>query len=556
MARDGVDCSMDTFLHSQSTTMSVLRDIARLLLFEWLVFNTTSLFVALSSVGLPSVKYATSPSVIITMVSASLQYLAFLIYYIRKRRTLLTWTLRNTYTALSPLVAVLIGSAFIFCINYVNYPFIEEIRDWFAVTIGLILCVTVVVPGLIHGLILEPLKHRARERQLTRLLAPLTKMEAAVVRKCREAATDPAELESLVLVGLGIEEIAGLDACAQLKRLYISCNRIRSAHGLENLKALELLDLQNNEIASFHALVPLRALPRLARITIDRNPLTTRPDAGFSLPRLVALLPSLQRVNGARITSDVRAKAAAYQNGWVEAIVATHQRNEFDEHMRSRAASAPLGSFLPAFVAAREHGLLALDPLARRGAPALRKRGDEAQLYASLTLAEREEHVRQAYAAGTLPVVRDVQHESKCGALLLGPQLLHTCLRLDSILNHEVEAAQSADTAAAHAGPSAHHTPRSRSSQSLPATPLRMAAPLLDPPSVSEASAAPEPEPVARTPPRAARSLHRRLNSDQLDDHDDAPSRLAARRSRAALLRDSLPAFELAVIAAPEPIPT
>lgn len=534
--------------------MSVLRDMARLLLFEWLVFNTTSLFVALSSVGLPSIKYATSPSVIVTMVSASLQYLAFLIYYIRKRRTLLTWNLQNTYTALSPLVAVLIGCAFIFCVNYVNYPFSTEIRDWFVVSIGLILCTTVVVPLLIHGLILEPLKRRARERQLTRLLAPLTKMEAAVVRKCRATDTNPAELESLVLVGLGIEEIAGLDACAQLKRLYISCNRIRSTHGLENLKSLELLDLQNNEIASFHDLVPLRALPRLTRISIDSNPLTSRSDGAFSLPRLVALLPTLQRVNGTRVSSDVRNKAQAYQKGWVEAIVATYQRKVFDDHMRSTAScSTPLGAFLPSYVAAREHGLLALDPLARRGAPALRKKGDEKHLYATLSLSARERQLHSAYAAGTLPVARDDHPEHKCSALLAGPQLLHSCLRLDSILNHELEQRDSSD-ASTH-----EHTPRQRSShsQSQPATPLRMtAAPA--PFSAEErddhahSSYAPKPRPLPALVGRpGARSLHRRLNSNQLDDCDDRP------RRPTLVQRDSLPSFELGLIAsAAEPVAT
>lgn len=307
--------------------------------------------------------------------------------------------------------------------------------------------------------------------------------------------------------------------------------------------------------------MPLRSLPRLTRITIDRNPLTTRTDANFSMPRLVALLPALQRVNGARVTGEVRAKAAAYQKGWVEAIVATYQRKVFDDHMSActAATAMPLGAFLPGFLAAREHGLYALDPLARRGAAALRKRGDEPHVYASLALASREKHLRQAYAAGTLPVARDDRDQSSCGCLLAGPQLLQTCLRLDSIINHELQ--QSVSESAPRSSHD-HHTPRSRSSQSLPATPLRMAAPLpsshsgsVDASLASSMSMAPfaMPPPLSRA--ANARSLHRRLNSAQLDDYEgEDGTRLRTRVSRQALLRD--PAIELAIISPQESVAT
>ena len=219
--------------------------------------------------------------------------------------------------------------------------------------------------------------------------------------------------------------------------------------------------------------------------------------------------------------------------------------------------------------------MLALDPLARRGAAALRKRGDEAHLYTSLGLAERESNLRAAYAAGTLPVVRDKVNERTCSSLMAGPQLLQSCLRLDSILNHELEQRDSTE-GASHTP--YDHTPRSRLSVSQPVTPLRMGsnAALLDSPhgadnssfSVASESAAthttnavPATCSVASSVPmRAVRSLHRRLNSDQLDDADgEGGSRIISRaRSRAALLRESVPpnSFELSVISSPEPIST
>jgi hypothetical protein len=327
---------------------------------------------------------------------------------------------------------------------------------------------------------------------------------------------------------------------------------------LEHLKALELLDLQNNEVASFHALVPLRSLPKLTRITIDRNPLTTRSDGGFSLPRLVALLPTLQRVNGTRVSGEIRAKAAAYEKGWVESVVAGYQRRVFDDAMKTPAPAAPLGLFLASYLAERESGALALDPLARRGAAALQKRGGESQIYSSLALAARERYVRTAYAAGTLPVVRDEHTHSSCtSCLLAGPQLLHACIRLDSILNHELEQRDGSEVQ----GSSTHHTPRSRSSQSLPATPLRNATHQ----DISSATSSFESErphlPAPMQLPRAAlpsRSLHRRLNSAQIDDEkeEEAAKLMRQSRPRAHFRLDSLPAFELAVIASSEPVAT
>lgn len=101
----------------------------RLLWFEWVILNLASLFVALSSVGLPNVTFGLNFSVGFCAISCIIQYIFFVRYYIKKI-PIMNWTFLNTYVVTIPLTALFAATFFVTLIKYLHFGYIQTMQTW------------------------------------------------------------------------------------------------------------------------------------------------------------------------------------------------------------------------------------------------------------------------------------------------------------------------------------------------------------------------------------------------------------------------------------------
>lgn len=102
------------------------------------------------------------------------------------------------------------------------------------------------------------------------------------------SAGDLARVTDLTVPAAGIEDLKGIEALANLRRLHLPDNRIRDITLLRNLEQLSDLDLSGNALVDLSPLKPLR---RLSRLNVARNKVAEiAPLAGLgSLTGLTAL---------------------------------------------------------------------------------------------------------------------------------------------------------------------------------------------------------------------------------------------------------------------------
>ncbi|KJE92743.1 hypothetical protein CAOG_03652 [Capsaspora owczarzaki ATCC 30864] len=163
-----------------------------------------------------------------------------------------------------------------------------------------------------------------------------TLVEQNIRKRCRELEVERDQLQSLMLVGMDLEDLQCLEGCTGLRRLYLSNNRISSLQGIDRIcPGIECLHVDNNALSSALDLMPLRSLPRLSRLAVEGNLLCTAP--GFELAMLVCLLPQASLINGLTVTPEARGRAAARHAGWLQDLRLAYQARQTTEALRTAA---------------------------------------------------------------------------------------------------------------------------------------------------------------------------------------------------------------------------
>lgn len=194
------------------------------------------------------------------------------------------------------------------------------------------------------------------------------------------------DVESLMLVGLDIDAIEGLERAKSLRRLYLSRNKLASMKGLQGLTSLETLHLEDNRISTFLDLLPLRSLPALRKLALERNPICK--SEGFELGMLAALLPQITSVNGLNVTASFREDSAFKYQVWLHTLLCEHHQAAFEHAMPL------LGSFVHQTLVDRATAWH-LHPLAQYAESSLRLDKPHSAFYARLFELKRAFRLRQ-----------------------------------------------------------------------------------------------------------------------------------------------------------------
>ena len=302
----------------------ILKGYARLLIFEWMIINITSLFISLTFLGLPfqgPVTYSYNVTFVLCLVTAAVHYVLFVRWFVRHRRSFVYWRLRDCYFIVSPLVVVVAGVLFIVLVVYLGLEVsvVEQHSSisFILLALAALFLILLTVPFILYVLV-RLLRYSAKEHNSYR---KRTAMEALLASIAFEKGMPLDRMESITLVGRNLTGISGLESATALKRLYLTYNNLTNLSGIENAPTLEELHIAGNKVATFQGLTALRACPRLKALSLEGNPLTVSED--YSHAKVAALLPQVSLVNYVPIT---RSMARAAQGPWLRTVLRDYNK--------------------------------------------------------------------------------------------------------------------------------------------------------------------------------------------------------------------------------------
>ncbi|KAJ6250455.1 leucine rich repeat protein [Anaeramoeba flamelloides] len=308
----------------------------RFFFFEWMLINAVSLFVTLSTFGLPELPFNNGIAFFITFTSALVHY-SFLIYLYLKNKKFIHWNFIDLQIVLSPITLSLSLCVIIFGLNYTKYP--NNVNNLLIAALILFVIVGIVVPFFIYYIFLRPLQKKKQKRILENQKKEKElekwKMQIEIIKKCNESNESPNNIESLILVGLRITNITGLHLTPNLKRLYLTLNQIANINEIKYVsKTLEALHLEDNQISTFTDLLPLKNFHNLTNLTLERNPIIASSE--FSISRLLALIPSLAQLNGQMIRKELYEDTIQENRDWLNNLETKHDLLQLKNYIENK----------------------------------------------------------------------------------------------------------------------------------------------------------------------------------------------------------------------------
>ncbi|KAJ6253173.1 acidic leucine-rich nuclear phosphoprotein [Anaeramoeba flamelloides] len=301
-----------------------------------MLINAVSLFVTLSTFGLPELPFNKWVAFLITSTSALIHY-CFLIYLYLKKKKFIHWNFIDIQIVLSPITLSLSLSVVIFGLNYTKYP--NSDTNLLITALILFFIVGIVVPFFIYYIFLRPLQQKKKnqilQNQKKEKEQEKWKMQMEILNKCNESNESPNNIESLILVGLRITNITGLNLTPNLKRLYLTLNQIANLDGIQYVsKSLEALHLEDNQISTFTDLLPLKNFHNLTNLTLERNPIITSNE--FSIPRLLSILPNLTQLNGQAIRKELYNFTMQLSQNWLNNLETKNDLISLKNYMKKK----------------------------------------------------------------------------------------------------------------------------------------------------------------------------------------------------------------------------
>lgn len=119
------------------------------------------------------------------------------------------------------------------------------------------------------------------------------------------------DVKQLNVWNQNLGDVSVLENCTNLEVLSLSVNRIKTLKSFQKLSKLKELYLRNNEIGSLSELKYLRNLSDLHVLWLCGNPCAD--DSNYRL-KVIAALPSVQRLDSHEVTSEERNQARTYES--------------------------------------------------------------------------------------------------------------------------------------------------------------------------------------------------------------------------------------------------
>jgi hypothetical protein len=107
-------------------------------------------------------------------------------------------------------------------------------------------------------------------------------------------------LRVLWLPRVGLVELFGMSALPQLEELYVSFNEIDDLNALSYHENLQVVDLEGNNVSDWDEVDTLETLPQLRELTLQGNPLSSRPDYAR---KVCEKLPDLEMLDDQLVAS-------------------------------------------------------------------------------------------------------------------------------------------------------------------------------------------------------------------------------------------------------------